>query len=61
MQLACDVQIPQVFGGVEGQAIYIGECVMNFFFSVKRFLQALLLFSNILLTPTFTIVVDQNN
>ena len=27
MQLAVDVQIPEIFGGMDGETVYIGTCI----------------------------------
>lgn len=31
MQLAVDVQIPDEFGGLNGEAIYIGTCIYKYY------------------------------
>lgn len=42
MQLAVDVCIPKLFGGVEGEAIYIGEKCFDFIAAITPCPQALI-------------------
>ena len=37
MQLAVDVQIPDEFGGLDGEAIYIGTIILLFMFQRHHF------------------------
>ena len=46
MQLAVDVQIPDEFGGLNGEAIYIGRVI--FFVYLSLFVSHFILFSAIL-------------
>ena len=46
MQLAVDVQIPDEFGGLNGEAIYIGKVI--FFVILNLFVSHFILFSAIL-------------
>ena len=36
MQLAVDVRIPEVFGGVEGEAIFIGDAQLLVFWIMDK-------------------------